>query len=224
MTKEEKSIAIEEITDILKSNQNIYLADISGLNALQSSSLRRMCFKAGVKLSVVKNTLLEKAMVSSTKDFGELKKNNQDTAELSNQLEEIKENLHKKEELLDKILSDLNDFLLQIPNIPHEDVQPGNSEEDNKVIKTHGEVLKRDSIDHLEIASDIDTESAVKLAGARFSVLKNDIAKLHRALISFMLDVAEKNGYEERYVPFIANSQSLTGTCLLYTSPSPRDS
>lgn len=73
MTKEEKSIAIDEITDILKSNQNIYLADISGLNALQSSSLRRMCFKAGVKLSVVKNTLLEKAMISSSKDFGDLK-------------------------------------------------------------------------------------------------------------------------------------------------------
>ena len=72
---------------------------------------------------------------------------------------------------------------------------------DNKVIKTYGE-YKRDSIDHLEIASDIDTESAVKLAGARFAVLKNDIAKLHRALISFMLDVAEKNGYEERYVPY----------------------
>jgi len=147
-----------------------------------------------------------------SKDFGELKKNNQDTAELSNQLEEIKENLLKKEELLDKTFIDLNDFLLDIPNIPHEDVQPGNSEEDNKVIKTYGEVLKRDSIDHLEIASDIDTESAVKLVGARFTVLKNDIAKLHRALISFMLDVAEKNGYEERYVPYISNSQSLTGT------------
>ena len=73
MTKEEKSIAIEKISEILKSNQNIYLADISGLNSLQSSSLRRMCFKAGVKLSVVKNTLLEKAMFSSSKDFGELK-------------------------------------------------------------------------------------------------------------------------------------------------------
>ena len=147
-----------------------------------------------------------------SKDFGELKKNNKDTAELSNQLDAIKENLLKKEELLDKTLIDLNDFLLNIPNIPHEDVQPGNSEEDNKVIKTFGEVLKRDSIDHLEIASDIDTDSAVKLAGARFAVLKNDIAKLHRALISFMLDVAEKNGYEERYVPYIANSQSLIGT------------
>ena len=73
MTREEKSVAINEIVEVLKSNQNIYLADISGLNALQSSSLRRMCFKAGVKLSVVKNTLLEKAMVSSSKDFGDLK-------------------------------------------------------------------------------------------------------------------------------------------------------
>jgi len=147
-----------------------------------------------------------------SKDFGELKKNNQDTTELSNQLDKIKGNLLEKEDLLNKTLSRLNDFLLDIPNIPHQDVKEGDSEDDNKVIKTFGEVKKRDSIDHLEIASDIDTESAVKLAGSRFAVLKDDIAKLHRALISFMLDVAEKNGYKERYVPFIANSRSLTGT------------
>ena len=147
-----------------------------------------------------------------SKDFGELKKNNQDTSKLSNQLDEIKKNLSEKEELLNKTLSHLNDFLLDIPNIPHQDVEPGNSEEDNKVIKTFGEVQKNDSIDHLEITSDIDTESAVKLAGTRFAVLKDDIAKLHRALISFMLGIAEKNGYQERYVPFIANSRSLTGT------------
>ena len=147
-----------------------------------------------------------------SKDFGELKSNNQDTSELSNQLDEIKKNLFEKEELLNKTLSQLNNFLLDIPNIPHQDVEAGKSEEDNKVIKTFGDVQKKDSIDHLEITSDIDTESAVKLAGTRFAVLKDDIAKLQRALISFMLDVAEKNGYEERYVPFIANSRSLTGT------------
>ena len=147
-----------------------------------------------------------------SKDFGELKRNNQDTSELSNQLDEIKKNLFEKEELLNKTLSQLNNFLLDIPNIPHQDVEAGKSEEDNKVIKTFGDVQKKDSIDHLEITSDIDTESAVKLAGTRFAVLKDDIAKLQRALISFMLDVAEKNGYEERYVPFMANSRSLTGT------------
>ena len=147
-----------------------------------------------------------------SKDFGELKRNNQDTSELSNQLDEIKKNLFEKEELLNKTLSQLNNFLLDIPNIPHQDVEAGKSEEDNKVIKTFGDVQKKDSTDHLVITSDIDTESAVKLAGTRFAVLKDDIAKLQRALISFMLDVAEKNGYEERYVPFIANSRSLTGT------------
>ena len=147
-----------------------------------------------------------------SKDFGKLKKNKQDTSELSSHLDEINEILLKKEDLLKKTLSHLDDFLLDIPNIPHQDVEQGESEDDNKVIKTFGEVQKRDSINHLEIVSDIDTESAVKLAGARFAVLKDDIAKLHRALISFMLDVAEKNGYKERYVPFMANSRSLIGT------------
>ena len=72
MTREEKSVVIEQLTAQLADNANIYLADISGLNALDTSNLRRACFKAGVSLSVVKNTLLAKAMESSDKDFGEL--------------------------------------------------------------------------------------------------------------------------------------------------------
>ena len=72
MTREEKSQVIEELTAQLKENANIYLADISGLNADATSKLRRACFKANVKLAVVKNTLLEKAMEASDKDFGEL--------------------------------------------------------------------------------------------------------------------------------------------------------
>ena len=147
-----------------------------------------------------------------SKEFGELNKNNQDTSKLSNQLKEIKKQLEEKEDSLNTILSSLRDFLLDIPNIPHKDVEPGSSEEDNKIIRTFGDIQKKDSIDHLDISSDIDIESAVKIAGSRFAVLNNDIAKLHRALISFMLDIAEKNGYEERYVPYIANSKSLIGT------------
>ena len=147
-----------------------------------------------------------------SKDFGELKKNNQDTSALSEQLDQIKKQLEEKENSLNEILLKLESLLLDIPNIPHRDVVPGNNEDDNKIIKTFGDIKVRDSIDHLAIASDIDTESAVKLAGTRFAVLKNDIAKLHRALISFMLDVAEKNGYEERYVPYISNTTSLIGT------------
>jgi len=73
MTKEEKILEIENLTSRLKDVKNLYITDIAGLNALETSNLRRMCFKAGIKLSVVKNTLLERAMTSSGKDFGELK-------------------------------------------------------------------------------------------------------------------------------------------------------
>jgi large subunit ribosomal protein L10 len=72
MTREEKSQVIEDLAGKLTDNHVIYLADISGLNASDTSNLRRACFKANVKLAVVKNTLLAKAMESSTKDFGEL--------------------------------------------------------------------------------------------------------------------------------------------------------
>lgn len=72
MTREEKSQVIEVLTTKLSEGNIIYLADISGLNALDTSNLRRACFKANIKLAVVKNTLLEKAMEKSDKDFGEL--------------------------------------------------------------------------------------------------------------------------------------------------------
>ena len=72
MTREEKSRVIEDLTGKLADNPVIYLADISGLNASDTSNLRRACFKANVNLSVVKNTLLAKAMEKSEKDFGEL--------------------------------------------------------------------------------------------------------------------------------------------------------
>ncbi len=72
MTREEKSQVIENLTAQLTENPIVYLADISGLNAESTTNLRRACFKAGVKLAVVKNTLLAKAMESSDKDFGEL--------------------------------------------------------------------------------------------------------------------------------------------------------
>lgn len=72
MTREEKSLVIEDLTAQLAENSTIYLADISGLDAAVTSNLRRACFKANVSLSVVKNTLLAKAMEASDKDFGEL--------------------------------------------------------------------------------------------------------------------------------------------------------
>jgi large subunit ribosomal protein L10 len=72
MTREEKSQVIQDLTATLADTNTIYLADISGLDALTTSNLRRACFKANVKLAVVKNTLLSKAMEASDKEFGEL--------------------------------------------------------------------------------------------------------------------------------------------------------
>ncbi|MFT5925395.1 MAG: large subunit ribosomal protein L10 [Rubritalea sp.] len=72
MTREQKANVIQDLTATLGENSTIYLADISGLNALETTNLRRACFKANVRMAVVKNTLLAKAMEASDKDFGEL--------------------------------------------------------------------------------------------------------------------------------------------------------
>ena len=103
---------------------------------------------------------------------------------------------------------------LQIPNLPDNDVPEGASEHDNVLID---EVIfkKITGLDHVEIGSKLglmDFELANKISGSRYVVLKGKLAQLQRALIQFMLDEAESNGYEEQYVPLIVNSDSLYGT------------
>lgn len=145
-------------------------------------------------------------------DFGKMKSNNEDTTSLKVEIDKINDVLDKKDENLQLLLNEINTFLLNIPNIPHANVPLGKNESENVVIKTSGEITSTNLLDHLDISKNIDTDLAAKLAGSRFSVLKGDIAKLQRALISFMIDIAIKNGYKEHYVPFMANTDSLTGT------------
>ena len=145
-------------------------------------------------------------------DFGKMKSNNEDTTSLKVEIDKINGVLDKKDENLQLLLNEINTFLLNIPNIPHANVPLGKNESENVVVKTSGEITSTNLLDHLDISKNIDTDLAAKLAGSRFSVLKGDIAKLQRALISFMLDIAIKNGYKEHYVPFMANTDSLTGT------------
>ena len=145
-------------------------------------------------------------------EFGKLKSEGKDTSELKNQIDQINNTLKLKDSLLQAILEKINTFLLDIPNIPHESTPVGKNEDDNVVVRKHGDILSSNTVDHLDITSKIDTDLAAKLAGSRFAVLKGDMAKLQRALISLMLDTAIKNGYEEYYVPFMANKESLTGT------------
>ena len=169
----------------------------------------------------------ERKQLSS--EFGKLKASGEDTSDLKKIIDEKNSDLENKDADLQEVLSKLNSLLLDMPNIPDDSVPIGTSEEDNKVISQHGEIKTNNTLDHLEITKKIDTELAAKLSGSRFAVLKGDLAKLQRSLISFMIDSAIQNGYKEYYVPFMANEESLIGTgqlpkfCLLYTSPSPRD-
>ena len=158
----------------------------------------------------VENLQSERNIISA--EFGQKKKSGENTNNLKVKVDKINLSLGNKEEELNKVLKELNDFLMEIPNTPDESVPIGKDESENVVIKKFGEVTTTNKLDHLEITNDIDTELATKLAGARFSVLRGNIAKLQRALITFMLDNAIKNGYEEYYVPFMANEDSLTGT------------
>jgi len=155
---------------------------------------------------------LQSARNKLSSEFGEKKKSGESTDHLKKQVDEINLSLKTKEEELNKLSLELNDFLMGIPNIPDESVPVGKDENENVVIKQFGEILTSNKLDHLEISEEIDTEMAAKLAGSRFAVLKGDMAKLQRALISFMLDNAIKNGYQEYYVPFMANEDSLIGT------------
>ena len=158
----------------------------------------------------VENLQSERNNISA--EFGQKKKSGESTDELKAKVDQINLNLGNKEEDLNKVLQEINAFLMEIPNTPDESVPIGKDETENVVIKKCGEITTTNNLDHLEITNDIDTELATKLAGARFSVLRGDIAKLQRALITFMLDNAIKNGYQEYYVPFMANVDSLTGT------------
>ena len=111
----------------------------------------------------------------------------------------------------------IQDFLLGIPNLPDDSVPAGKTEDENKEIKvwgkpTHFEFIPKDHVD-LGTPIGLDFDSATKISGARFVVLKGNAAKLHRALAQFMLDIhTVQHGYQEIYAPYIVNADSMRGT------------
>ena len=145
-------------------------------------------------------------------EYGKLKAAGDPVDELKTTIDKINAELEENNKELQSILNNLQNFLLEIPNIPDKSVPNGKDENDNVIVKNYGSITSSNTLDHLEITKDIDTDIAAKIAGSRFSVLKGELPKLQRALISFMIDNAVKNGYEEYYVPFMANSESLIGT------------
>ena len=153
-----------------------------------------------------------------SKEIGAAKGRGEDIAPLKAEMDELAKTLKEKEQQLSELQSQLQDWLMGIPNIPHESVPPGKSEEDNKIERTWGEPtqLSFEPKDHVDIGEglqQLDFETGAKITGSRFVVLHHDIAKLHRALIQFMLDMHTKaHGYSEVYVPFMVNADSLQGT------------
>ena len=155
---------------------------------------------------------LQSSRKKLSEEFGKLKASGSDTSLLKEEIDNINSDLKKENELLNSLLDSINEFLLDIPNIPDETTPDGTNESQNVLIKKVGEITSTNVIDHIDLTKKIDTDLAAKLAGSRFAVLKGSLAKLQRALISFMLDVAQKNGYEEYYLPYMANRDSLIGT------------
>ena len=144
--------------------------------------------------------------------FGKAKASGQDVNDLKLEVDKVNSDLKVKDDKLQNLLADINNFLLDIPNIPRSDVPIGANEDSNVVIKKVGDIISTNTRDHLEITNDIDTDLAASLSGSRFSVLRGDISKLQRALINFMIDNATSNGYQEYYLPYMANTESLKGT------------
>ena len=164
------------------------------------------------KAAQIQTEALQAKRNALSKDYGLLKKEGKDDATLNQQIAEVKSELDSYSKTLTDIQSSLQAFLLDIPNLPASSVPHGAGEKDNIKIRDFGKPLVFGGKDHLDITSLINMDAANILAGSRFSVLTGKVAKLQRALISFMLDKAEEHGYEEHYLPLIANTESLQAT------------
>jgi seryl-tRNA synthetase len=164
------------------------------------------------KAAQIQTEALQAKRNALSKDYGLLKKEGKDDLTINQQIVEVKSELDSCSKTLADIQSSLQAFLLDIPNLPLASVPHGTGEKDNVKIRDFGKPLVSGGKDHLDITSLINMDAANILAGSRFSVLTGKVAKLQRALLSFMLDKAEEHGYEEHYLPMIANTESLQAT------------
>ncbi len=153
-----------------------------------------------------------------SKEIGQAKAQGHDIAPLKAEMDRVAQDLKDKQQQFDALQEELNAWLAEIPNIPHESVPAGEGEEQNIIINTWGEPRSFDFAvqDHVDLGEhlhQLNFESAARITGSRFSVMQGQIAQLHRALIQFMLDMHTRaHGYTEIYVPYIVNSDSLKGT------------
>ncbi|MHB8406267.1 MAG: serine--tRNA ligase [Gammaproteobacteria bacterium] len=155
---------------------------------------------------------------SRSKAIGMAKAKGQDTGPLMAQVADLGSRLGSAEDEFGKAEAELEAVQLGLPNLLHDSVPEGRDESANREVRRWGEpkhfdFTPRDHVDLGAVGGRMDFESAAKISGARFVVLKGPLAKLQRALIQFMLDLhTREHGYEEVYVPYLVNAESLRGT------------
>ena len=154
---------------------------------------------------------------ASSKKIGIAKSKGEDSSAIMAEITHLGDELKAAEDALSALQTPLNALLMSIPNMPHESVPVGKSEEDNVEICRVGTPRSFDFPikDHVELGEKLglDFETATKIAGARFTLLRGGLARLHRALAQFMLDTHTlDHGYTEVYVPYLVNAESMRGT------------
>ena len=155
---------------------------------------------------------------ATSKQIGMSKAKGEDVSAIMAEVAGLGDELKELEAQLEHIQQDLQAFLSVIPNIPHISVPVGKSEADNVEMRRVGSPPEFDFEvkDHVSVGEDVgglDFETATKISGSRFSLLKGPLARLHRALAQFMLDIhTEQHGYTEVYVPYLVNADSMRGT------------
>lgn len=154
---------------------------------------------------------------SLSKQIGMLKGKGEDASAVMAEVGGIGDTLKASAARLDEIQAHLGELMLSIPNLPHESVPVGNDETQNVEVRRVGEPRQFDFAvrDHVDVGEKLglDFDTAVKVTGSRFSMLRGGMARLHRALVQLMLDThTQEHGYNEMYVPYIVNAASMRGT------------
>jgi seryl-tRNA synthetase len=154
---------------------------------------------------------------STSKLIGQTKAKGEDTSAILAEVANLGDELKQLEARLSEVQHELNAFLAVIPNTPHDSVPHGKSETDNVEVRKVGNIPRFDFEvqDHVSLGEQLglDFDTAAKISGARFSLLKGPLARLHRALAQFMLDThTDRHGYTEVYVPYLVNADSMRGT------------
>jgi len=153
-----------------------------------------------------------------SKQIGEAKRKGEDAAAIMAEAAALPEELKRLEGELERLQQQLNDMLLVIPNLPHASVPVGRSADDNPEVRRIGTPRRFDfePKDHVDVGTQLgmlDFERAGKISGARFTLITGPLARLHRAIAQFMLDVhTTEHGYTEVYAPYLVNAASLRGT------------